>query len=153
PTCCTSSRFSARKPILSFQRWKLLPIRQICAQSCVGPIPTYVAVESWPTLMLQAQRALAIISFTTRCNMTMISGEVRALAPPIGGGVHVNRTRYVYADGSPSEVKSNWYKSRMVFPSLRVGDVSLDGSYVANDQLGHEIADNIHLGDRVRMFV
>jgi hypothetical protein len=85
--------------------------------------------------------------------MTQICGEVLTLAPPTGGGVHEQRTKYVYADGSPSQVKSSWYKSRMEFPSMRVGGTVLDGAYVANDQLGHDIAGNINLGDRVCIFL
>ncbi|HTP44262.1 MAG TPA: hypothetical protein VMJ13_06835 [Candidatus Acidoferrum sp.] len=85
--------------------------------------------------------------------MTQICGEVVTLAPPVGGGVHEYRTKYVYADGSPSVVKSSWYKRRMEFPSMCVGKTILDGVYVANDQLGHDIAENIKLGDRVCLFV
>jgi hypothetical protein len=84
--------------------------------------------------------------------MTKICGEVRALSGPIGGGVHVQDTKYIYADGSPSETKRNWYKSRMMFPSIQVGDTHLDKVLVANDQLGHEIAGNIKVGDRACFF-
>lgn len=85
--------------------------------------------------------------------MPKICGEVKLWVGPVGGGVHTYATKYVYADGSPSEVKTNWYKSRMVFPSIRIGETSLDGAYVANDQLGHEIAEDVNLGDRVCVFV
>ena len=84
--------------------------------------------------------------------MTMISGEVKEMSNPIGGGMHVQQTKYVYADGSPSEIKQSWYKSRMVFPIIQVGEISLKKVLVANDQLGKEIAENIALGDQVRMF-
>ncbi|HVY04670.1 MAG TPA: hypothetical protein VHB46_01715 [Burkholderiales bacterium] len=84
--------------------------------------------------------------------MTKLCGEVKALSGPIGGGVHVTDTKYVYADGSPSEVKRNWYKSRMVFPTIQIGDTQLSKVFVANDQLGHDIAGNIHVGDKVCFF-
>ncbi len=84
--------------------------------------------------------------------MSQVCGEVKTIALPKGGGVHEYRTKYVYADGSPSVTKSNWYKSRMEFPTLSVGNTVLDGTYVANDQLGHEIAENISPGDRVCVF-
>jgi len=85
--------------------------------------------------------------------MTKICGEVKAMSNPVGGGVHVQHTEYVYLDGSrPSEVKTNWYKSRMVFPLIQVGDTRLDKVFVANDQLGKDIAENVSPGDRVCMF-
>ena len=80
--------------------------------------------------------------------MPKICGEVKLWVGPVGGGVHTYATKYVYADGSPSEVKTNWYKSRMVFPSIRIGETSLDGAYVANDQLGHEIAESLAAANR-----
>ena len=84
--------------------------------------------------------------------MTKICGEVKALSGPIGGGVHVHETEYVYSDGSPSTFKRSSYKSRMVFPVIQVGDTQLNKVFVANDQLGHDIAKNINLGDRVCLF-
>src|SRR5882672_3417584 len=85
--------------------------------------------------------------------MTKICGEVTALSGPIGGGVHTHDTKYVYLDGSPSTVKRNWYKSRMEFPEIRIGDTQLNKVFVANDQLGHDIAGNIKPGDRVCLFI
>jgi hypothetical protein len=85
--------------------------------------------------------------------MTKICGEVKSLSGPIGGGMRAYDTKYVYTDGSaPSTVKRSWYKSRMVFPSIQVGDAQLDKVFVANDQLGHDIAKNINLGDRACFF-
>lgn len=84
--------------------------------------------------------------------MTMICGEVKALANPVGGGVHVDRTQYVYSDGSRSDIKQNWYKSRMMFPIIQIGDKQLNKVLVANDQLGHDIAASINQGDRVCVF-
>ena len=85
--------------------------------------------------------------------MPKICGEVKTLSGPIGGGVHTYDTKYVHLDGSaPSTVKRNWYKSRMVFPVIQVGDTQLNNVFVANDQLGHDIDENIKLGDRVCFF-
>jgi hypothetical protein len=81
-----------------------------------------------------------------------ICGEVTAISDPVGGGVHTTQTRYVYADGSPDEIKTNWYKSRMFFPLIQVGDSQLKKVLVANDQLGHDIASNIQQGDRVCLY-
>ena len=83
--------------------------------------------------------------------MTRICGEVKALSGPIGGGVHAYDTKYLYSDGS-STVKRSWYKSRMVFPTVQVGDTQLNKVFVANDRLGHDIAENIRQGDRVCIF-
>src|SRR5262249_33992955 len=45
-----------------------------------------------------------------------------------------------------------WYKSRMFFPLIQVGDSQLKKVLVANDQLGHDIASNIRQGDRVCLY-
>jgi hypothetical protein len=85
--------------------------------------------------------------------MPKICGEVKALSAPTGGGVHTYDTKYVHLDGSaPPTVKRNWYKSRMEFPVIHVGDTQLNKVFVANDQLGHDIAGNINHGDQVCLF-
>ena len=84
--------------------------------------------------------------------MTKLCGEVKAISGPVGGGMRTTQTEYQYSDGS-SEVKSNWYKSRMVFPVVEVGDTRLQNVFVANDQLGHQIGKTVHPGDRVCLFV
>jgi hypothetical protein len=100
-----------------------------------------------------ALRSLRVFTLIYREDvMTMISGEVKEMSNPVGGGMHVQQTRYVYADGSPSETRQSWYKSRMVFPIIQVGETSLKKVLVANNQLGKDIAEHIVLGDRVRMF-
>jgi hypothetical protein len=40
----------------------------------------------------------------------------------------------------------------MEFPAIHVGDTQLNNVFVANDQLGHDIAENIKQGDRVCFF-
>lgn len=82
----------------------------------------------------------------------MTSGDVKILSRPVGGGVHVTNTKYTYTDGT-SEVKQSWFKNRMVFPTIQIGDApAFNKVFVASDQLGNEIAENLNLGDRVRLF-
>jgi hypothetical protein len=40
----------------------------------------------------------------------------------------------------------------MVFPTIQVGDTHLNNVFVANDQLGHDIAQNIKPGDKISLF-
>jgi hypothetical protein len=85
--------------------------------------------------------------------MAKTCGEVKALSHPIGGGMIVTDTTYVYADGSqPSYTKQSWTKSRMVFPVVHVGDTHMEHVFVANDQMGHDIAAHVGQGDQVCLF-
>jgi hypothetical protein len=85
--------------------------------------------------------------------MPKIRGEVTALSGSIGGGVHTYDTEYVHLYGSaPCTLKWNWYKSRWLLPVIQVGDLQLNNVFVANDQLGHDIAENIKQGDRLCFF-
>ncbi len=84
--------------------------------------------------------------------MAKICGEVKVLAPSSGGGVHVTNTEYVYSDGS-RETRQNWYKSRMVFPLVQIGDAPvIKRALVSNDQLGHDLGENVAVGDRVCLY-
>ncbi|MBI5446907.1 MAG: hypothetical protein HY900_37540 [Deltaproteobacteria bacterium] len=80
--------------------------------------------------------------------MATICGEVKTLESPTGGGVYVSETEYT--DGTR---KTNWYKSRMVFPVVQIGDSILKKVFVANDQLGNDIAKYIHQGEQVCLYV
>src|SRR5262249_24965140 len=84
--------------------------------------------------------------------MAKLCGEVKIIEKPVGGGMHHTTTEYQYSDGS-TETKQNWYKSRMFFPTIQIGTgPALNKVLVANDQLGHDIADNVRPGDNVCMF-
>ena len=84
--------------------------------------------------------------------MAKYCGEVKILEGPVGGGVHTSTTEYQYSDGT-SDRKTNWYKSRMNFPTIQIGDApAMNNVLVVNDQLGHDIAANVRPGDQVCMF-
>jgi hypothetical protein len=85
--------------------------------------------------------------------MPKICGEVRVLQPPTGGGVHTNETIYRNVSTGEERTERTGYKSRMVFPLIQIGDSTLKRSLVANDDLGHEIADKIVPGQRACFFV
>jgi hypothetical protein len=80
--------------------------------------------------------------------MPVARGIVKQLESSRGGGFHV--TKYVHQDGSPSH--STWAKSRMVFPTIEVGNTLLKKSYVAIDAVGDAINDNIGIGDDVALY-
>jgi hypothetical protein len=80
--------------------------------------------------------------------MPVARGIVKQLEASRGGGVHV--TNYVNQDGSHSH--STWAKSRMVFPTIEVGNTVLKKSYVAIDAVGDAINENVHVGDDVALY-
>jgi hypothetical protein len=84
--------------------------------------------------------------------MAKICGEVNALEGPVGGGVHI--TKWITTNwGGETSTSSTWSKSRMVFPTVQIGDhPPLRNAFVAGDPLGHEIGENIKPGDRVCVF-
>jgi len=76
--------------------------------------------------------------------MPKICGEFKASISPRGGGVHVSETttREIYTDGTTRDrTQQNWYKSRMVFPLIAIGEKSLANAFVSGDPLGHQIAE------------
>jgi hypothetical protein len=76
--------------------------------------------------------------------MPTISGELKQLAHPTGGGFVT--TRSDYTDGTSTYSS---FKNRMVFPLIRIDDTSMEGLFVANEQLGREIDDNLSVGEQV----
>lgn len=79
--------------------------------------------------------------------MPVIQGVLKQLSQPDGGGFLKSETRYT--DGTTS---TSYYKQRMVFPLIRIGDRHLEGYTVASDQLGHEIAAGLRPGQEVTLF-
>jgi hypothetical protein len=79
--------------------------------------------------------------------MTKLCGELKALAPPTGGSLHVHTTEY--SDGTS---RSSFYRRRMVFPLIQIGDTMLEKLFVANDRLGSEVAGTFQPGERVCMY-
>src|SRR5215467_7322886 len=67
--------------------------------------------------------------------MSKLCGEVKIIERPVGGGMHHTTTEYQYSDGS-SETKQNWYKSRMYFPTIQIGDAPA-GDKVCMFTYGH----------------
>ena len=87
--------------------------------------------------------------------MPTMCGEFKAAQSPTGGGMHVTETevRTYYTDGtSDQRTERNWYKSRMVFPLIRIGEKSLEKAFVASDGLGHQIGNYLgNLDQNVRV--
>src|SRR5262249_52592291 len=82
--------------------------------------------------------------------MPTICGELKELASPTGGGVSTQEVRYVdRATGSEGKRQTLWTKHRMVFPSIRIGDQTLEKVFVARDRPRPEIGRGARLGDQI----
>jgi len=79
--------------------------------------------------------------------MPKLCGELKAMAPPTGGGISVHTTEY--SDGTST---SRMYKHRMVFPLIQIGDTTLEKLFVANDSLGADVWGTFHPGERVCLY-
>jgi len=90
--------------------------------------------------------------------MPKMCGELKAFVQPTGGGVHVTETvtREFYTDGTTQDKTSrNWYKSRMVFPLIHIGDAALEKAFVSGDPLGVPLAQylsELPQGERICLY-